>query len=54
MPVAIADVMQHLLIAAHGAHTCHKKAADGEDRLWLLKLEDLLNFRCLRADNLQA
>lgn len=25
MPVAVADVTQHLLIEAHGAHTCAKR-----------------------------
>lgn len=27
-PVAVADVPQHLLVAAHGAHTCHEKAGE--------------------------
>lgn len=49
MPVAVADVMQHLLIATHGAHTCHKKVEDGGYRMWLLGLVFLLNLSRVRA-----
>lgn len=58
-PVAVADVMQHLLIAAQGAHTCAERPrlsrggrrGDGGDRLQLLGFVGLLKLARLRAQD---